>query len=129
MENITQSVNLSMTILKWTGGFLAIITILYFMLHKNMNDHQVHSWKKIIKLAIGAGIINAGINIVFGKTILFITPIILGIVLLFWVFKKLPLAWQGKHILVFCSIFVISSIVTFLGTGLIFFHLAIEGKI
>ena len=129
MDEIARSVDLSIALMRWSGVTLAIITASYFFLYKKRSREQVLSLKKVITLALISGIINAGVNITFGKVVFFITPIALGIVVLLWLLKKFPLTWGGKHILTFCSVFFISSFVTFFGVGTLFFHLAVEGKV
>lgn len=128
MNEIIQSVDSSMSLMKLIGAALVLAALLCLFIFRNQNKDLELSWKEVVSLALFIGIINAGVSIVFGKAVFMITPIMLATVLLLWFLKKFPLSWKKMHILVFCSIFVTSSVVTFLGIGTLFFQLAVEGK-
>lgn len=129
IDEIAQSVDLSMDLLKLSGVILAAAAVTFLFIIGRRDKNQKMSWKKISALGLGFGIINAGVNLTFGKTVYFLTPLILGIIAVAWLFKRFPSSWQLKHVLTFSSVFLTSSMIVFLGVGTIFFHLAVEGKI
>lgn len=129
IDEIVQSVDLSMILLKFSGIILVAVAVAFLFFIKRRGQNQKLSWKKIFVLGLGFGVVNAGVNLTFGKIVYFLTPLILGVIAVVWLFKRFPSSWQLKHVLTFSSVFLTSSMIGILGVGTIFFHLAVEGKI
>ncbi len=129
IDDIFLSAERNLLLLKSAGLLLIISAALYLIFSRKLTKNSILTWKKVVGLSIGMGIINAGIVVIFGKVAFFITPLTLALSLILWFTNKFPQSWRGKHILALSSIFTISSVVFFLSVALVFFHLAVEGKL
>lgn len=129
MNEIIQSTNLSITLLKLSGGALAFFVITYFFRAYKRNKSLEAYWPKVVKTSILLGMVNAGIVIIFGQSSYIMTPFFLGISFILWLTNKFPSTWTLKYFVTFCFGFILSSVVTFFSVATLFFHLAVTGKI
>ena len=125
MEQVYNSVNLSMVLLKFVGVILLFIVMGYLLLARPI---FLPKWKNVIGMGCTFGLLNAGLVIAFGKIAFSATPAILIICIVLFYFNKFPL-YKIKHLFGLLMSFVFSSVTFFIGIAGTFFHLAVEGII
>lgn len=125
MEQVYNTVNLSMVLLKSVGAILLFLGIGYLLI---VRPAFLPQWKNVIGLGCVFGLFNAGLVIFLGKIAFLATPAILIICIALFCFNKFPL-YKIKHLFGLLMTFVFSSVTFFIGIAGTFFHLATEGKI
>jgi hypothetical protein len=125
MEQLYNSVNLTMVLLKSVGALLLLLGIGYLFI---VRPAFLPLWKNVIGLGCVFGLFNAGLVISLGKIAFPATPAILVICIALFCFNKFPL-YKINHLFGLLVSFVFSSVTFFISIAGIFFHLVVEGKI
>ncbi len=125
MEQVYHQVTLSVILLKCVGGILFLLGAAYLL---KKRPQYLPTWRMVLSFGSMFGLLNAGLVIVLGKLVYFMTPIFLIAIIALFYFDRFP-QYRLKHLLGILIVFILSSVTFFIGIAGTFFHLAVEGKI